>query len=579
ENLSKAIAQKVPHYMIPDIYVQIEEIPLSENGKVDRKKLPKIEIKEEVEEKQEPVGEKEKQLAAIYKEILGNKEIYRNTDFFAAGGNSVLAIRLIAKIKEVFSTKISVMDIFEYGNLCELASKIEDAAPYANSEKNINIIERYSDMKFPLSYAQESMWIECVMEHSSRHTLAAYVDVSGVLDVEDMERALNKAVQYYDLTKAVIRVDDNFDPYLTLLKESDYKLNYKDISEVENKDLELADICKKEAETIFDLENGPLCNFSIIKVREKEYRILIAMHHIISDDISLHLFMQKWLDSRNIVDEISNDSNAIGASTQKYIMHGISEKDRELGLEEKEYMEQLIVNSQMLKIPGTVYTERTMLESAYFSVELDEYLYKAFKQICAKYRASLYMGFLAAFLILLQRTSHEKHITVGTPISSRSSNEIDVMGLMINMELVHAELEIEKDSFLSILEKIYPLIIGYVDKKYIPFSNLLRKLNADDAKKYIPHHIVYNYLEKQEFINMDSKIKLGELQYINNVVGHNFGLTVKVEKEKCHCIFSYKPQYIESSMVDDLANRFIQVLTRIVDNPKEKIMLGVEESD
>jgi len=228
---------------------------------------------------------------------------------------------------------------------------------------------------------------------------------------------------------------------------------------------------------------------------------------------------------------------------------------------------------------GTTYTERSEVTSANIDVLLEADLYEKFQQTCTKYKASLYMGFLAAFLIVLQRLSREEKITIGTPVSSRSSDKIDVIGLMINMEVIHADMEIKNDNFVTILEKISPIILSYIEENYIPFPNILKQLNAEDEKKHIPHHIVYNYLERQDFVNKDPNTELGELKYISNVVGHNLGLTVKIEKKECHCIFSYKTQYIASEMVENLANGFVHILKRIIENPEEKMLLGVEKND
>jgi amino acid adenylation domain-containing protein len=560
KEILRYISEKVPHYMIPDICIRIDEIPLSENGKVDRKRLPKIGISENNDEKKELTTDSEKKLAVIFADILDKKDIDGNTNFFTTGGNSVLAIRLISKVKEIFGVKLPVSVVFNFPVLFEMAEKISVAD--TDKTEETMLINNFNDGKYPLSYAQESMWIECIMENSSRHTLAAYVDIKCSCSLKEIETALNKTADFYNITKSAIRVNDDYEPYLYIENERSYSLDYIDISSLSDRETELNRICSEYAELIFDMENDNLCRFAMIRLEGDTYRLVLVMHHIISDDISFHLFTQKWIDYINDVNLVEKSDSVLSDSTIKFIEHSAREKSRTYSEEELTKMKKLTDCCHIVEIEETNHIERGDIEGSIIDINLDKELFETFHEICNCNKASLYMGFLAVFFIVLSIYTDDNKLSIGIPVSSRKPEEINVAGLMINMEIVYAEVDKENENFVSMLNKIAPVILDYVEENYIPFSNMLRILNADNSKKEIPHHIVYNYLEKQN-LKSGKRCEAGEIKYISNIIGHNFGLTVNVEQNDCHLIFSYKNKYMPTELAKKIAADYVDILKKI----------------
>src|ERR1043166_6467186 len=164
EELRSHLAQRLPEYMVPAAYVRLEALPLTPNGKVDRKRLPAPEGKARaVSGYEEPQGEIETTLAAIWREVLQAEKVGRNDDFFALGGHSLLAATMITRLREAFGLEVELGDIFEHPCLSDFAGKISNS----RRAQLPHITKADRSQPLPLSYAQQRLWFLAQMEGES----------------------------------------------------------------------------------------------------------------------------------------------------------------------------------------------------------------------------------------------------------------------------------------------------------------------------------------------------------------------------------------------------------------------------
>jgi acyl carrier protein len=122
------LSERLPEYMVPAAYVRLDALPLTPNGKVDRRALPAPEGDAfSAREYEAPSGKAEEAVAAIWAELLGVERVGRHDDFFQLGGNSLLATRLVFRIRREMDVELSVRDVFEKPELSLLAEHLLDA--------------------------------------------------------------------------------------------------------------------------------------------------------------------------------------------------------------------------------------------------------------------------------------------------------------------------------------------------------------------------------------------------------------------------------------------------------------------
>ena len=206
EELRSHLAQRLPEYMVPAAYVRLEALPLTPNGKLDRKRLPTPDGNAySVSGYEEPQGEIETTLAAIWRELLEVEKVGRNDNFFELGGHSLLAITMIGRLRETLGLEVEIGDVFEHSRLSELAGKIS-----GGKETQLPPITRADRTQpIPLSYAQQRLWFLAQMQTASEvYHIPFGMRLVGKLDRHALGRALDRLVQRHEALRTTFVVVD-----------------------------------------------------------------------------------------------------------------------------------------------------------------------------------------------------------------------------------------------------------------------------------------------------------------------------------------------------------------------------------
>ena len=190
EELRSHLSGLLPEYMVPAAYVRLESLPLTANGKLDRKALPAPDGDAYSTRGYEaPEGEIEEKLAAVWAEVLKVERVGRNDNFFALGGHSLLAVRTVTRLRQELGVEIAIRDLFAYPVLADLARVLESAAPCALPP--ISRVERRE--RLPLSFAQQRLWFLAQMEGvSEAYHVPFGLRLKGDLDHAALRRALDR---------------------------------------------------------------------------------------------------------------------------------------------------------------------------------------------------------------------------------------------------------------------------------------------------------------------------------------------------------------------------------------------------
>src|SRR6266700_1933957 len=292
EELRGYLAQRLPEYMVPAAYVRLEALPLTPTGKLDRTRLPAPDSSAYVMSGyEEPEGEIENALAAIWREVLKIEKVGRHENFFDLGGHSLLAVSVIARLGEALGLEVEISDIFEHPRLSELAIKISGGRqaqlpPITKAPRNQHL---------PLSYAQQRLWFLAQMKGVSEvYHIPFGVGLMGKLDRRALGLALDRLVQRHDgLRTTFAVVDGEAAQRIAAAEDSQFFLRDHDLRGQADAALRFRQLLEEEAHASFDLEMGPLIRGRLIRRAEDEYALLITMHHIVSDGWSLGVLLDE----------------------------------------------------------------------------------------------------------------------------------------------------------------------------------------------------------------------------------------------------------------------------------------------
>jgi amino acid adenylation domain-containing protein len=286
------LAERLPEHMVPAAYVQLEAMPLTPNGKLDRKALPAPDGDAFAARRYEaPLGATEQVLAGIWAEVLGVDRVGRWDDFFALGGHSLRAVQVVSRVRQLMATDVALGQLFIKPVLADFAQTLEQGVRAALPP--IESVERGGGM--PLSFAQQRLWfLEQMGGLAGTYHIPTRLRLEGELDHAALSRALSHIVERHEALRTTFHlVDGEPEQRITPVEESGFLLLHHDLSAHGNADAELSRLMSHEARAPFSLERGPLIRGRLIHMAAREHVLLVTMHHVVSDGWSMGVFIQE----------------------------------------------------------------------------------------------------------------------------------------------------------------------------------------------------------------------------------------------------------------------------------------------
>jgi amino acid adenylation domain-containing protein len=435
EELRSHLSAKLPEYMVPAAYVRLERFPLTTNGKMDRRALPAPEGDAYVARRYEaPVGETETALARLWAELLGVEEVGLHDNLFELGGHSVLALRLISRLRKTLGVEVTVNELFANPVLGDFARVVAGAAQTALPE--ITLAKRGATL--PLSFAQQRLWFVAQMEGASQaYNIPWGMLLRGELDRGSLRQALDRIVERHEaLRTTFVLVGGEVAQAIAAIEESRFQLVEHDLRQRENWREELDDLIDQEERAAFDLQAGPLIRGRLIRLSEDEHTLLITMHHIVSDGWSIGLFLNELSalygaylrGEADPLPPLSVQYADYAVWQRKWIEGGILQ--RQIGY----WKEALAGAPGLLELPADHPRPAAQnYAGASTELELDEKLVSGLKELSRRHGTTLFMTLLGGLAALLARLSGQGDIVIGAPTANRGRIEIEkLIGFFIN---------------------------------------------------------------------------------------------------------------------------------------------------
>lgn len=563
-DIRQECSQVLPDYMCPSQIMLLAEMPLTPNGKIDRKALPKPDERDGLETYQAPEGMVENSLASIWKELLKVERVSRNDNFFHLGGHSLIATRLISKIRQIEAIEVPLRAIFEHPVLCDLAHAIEQK--YQASGVLPPITKKEHKGLVPLSFAQQRLWfIEQLLEEKTKslYNMQTCIKIKGSLDVEALERALTYLVERHETLRTKIVIDGEH-AFQLIVPPFKFELSKRDTSE------DTVNEAIREIVSIpFDLEDT-LFRGELLKIDNSDYVLVLTFHHIISDGWSIGVFNRELSHYYNAFVR-GEDPNLTPLKIQ-YADYSIWQRDWFKGEVLQKQLDYW--TDQLSDLPSVDLSFKSREEDNNY--DADEYLFKISKptldqlnSLCQQEKVTLFMLLLAAFQGLLSKYVNQQDIAIGTPIANRRANETeDLIGFFVNTLVVRSSID-ANITFKDFLHKAKQTILNDYEHQDIPFEQLVDVLNVDrDLKKHSLFQIFFvlqnNEMTDIAFDNLDVE----NLIY-TNVKKSIFDLALNITEadDGLYVNFEYSRHLFDKQYIQDIANKYNRYIEAILADP------------
>lgn len=464
----------LPNYMLPTYYIELDEIPLNSNGKVDKKKLPSLTTITKNTEIVLPSTDLQYQLFAIWTEVLNRNDFGIKDNFFELGGHSLKATKLRGIIAREIGKELTINEIFQNSTIESQTIVLEQ-----KGKKEIQLIERNDSQEFyPVSFTQERLWVLTNFEEASKayHMPAAFV-VKGNLDVARLESALNMVVEKHESLRTVFK-EVNGQPVQLILDSKSVFIKVEQIQKTGN-EIEIENFLKTEWQTPFDLQKGPLLRCFVLNTNDKMI-LSFNMHHIISDGWSIGVLYQ---DVMKAYTYLSNNERTsllpLEIQFKDYAVWQRNHLTNEVLQEQLAYWKNTVFQKgvSVLELPTNfhrpevkTYNGSTITHT--FSKELS----KKIATSNLKHGASLFMTVMANVSILLKKLANQSDITIGTPVAGRDSAQLqNQIGFFVNTLPIRVDV-LGNFSYKEFLANERSTILKSFDYQYFPFELLVHEL-------------------------------------------------------------------------------------------------------
>lgn len=296
--LKSYLSRFLPEYMVPTFLIMVEDIPLTPNGKVDKKALPDPLAGEVSEDFTAPRDEIEKKLAGTWSEVLqiGLERIGIDTGFFTVGGHSLNATVLLAKIHKAFDVKIPLAELFRNPTIRALGQLIKGLTKSIHRDVQPQEEKEY----YPLSSGQKRLFLLAGMkENSTTYNMPSVFRVEGPLDVGKLEKAFYSLIQRHEtLRTSFTWVNGEPVQWIHGAGGVEFKLEYYKLEKPgwgrENTH-RVQVIMRDEFIRPFDLSGFPLMRVGWLGVKENDYLLLVDLHHMVSDGTSMGILADDFI--------------------------------------------------------------------------------------------------------------------------------------------------------------------------------------------------------------------------------------------------------------------------------------------
>lgn len=478
DSLAAEAAAVLPSYMVPAAFVDLPEVPLTPNGKVDRRRLPAVDwSKLDGQEPAEPRTDIERKLAAIWCDLLGLDHVGVRSSFFRIGGDSVTAVRMVAKIAEELGDRLPVRRVFDSPTIGELAALLEER--HGTGTAPAAVLERVADAdRYPLSAAQRRLWfLQTHDPEDTSYNSGIALRLRGV-NASALEQALRRLLDRHQCLRTVFTSDEDGTPMQTILPAPDAPvLNRVDLSHLPEHERE--DAVSQAVETFmhapYDLSAGPLTRCLLVREAPGKHVLAVGMHHIIMDAWSLSII------SRDLMALYARCSGretpALPPATVRYIDYAAwqdrfwKSPDYESGLA---FWREQLAGLEPLDLP-TDHARRSVRtgrgDTCAFSVPAATLA--GLQDLEQRSGATLFMVLYAATLLVLSRHSGQKDIALGTVTSGRDHVGLEnVVGFFVNTIAPRIAVD-EDEDLLTLVGRVRDRLLDAFQHADIPFDSVV----------------------------------------------------------------------------------------------------------
>ena len=567
------LSEKIPNYMIPSFFIQLGAIPLTINGKLDKKALPEVNIKSIVEF-EAPRNEFERKISAIWEEVLSLEKgsVGIKSDFFSLGGNSITAIKLLNHMNKKLELNVSLKDFLAAKNIENIVLGL-----IVKKENSIEL-EKYK-FKNPeeqiLSFAQERLWFIDKLENGvNSYNIPMLFKLSAKVNEESLLLSLQAIITRHEVLRSVIKESKDGIAYQEALFDNGNTFQLS-IIECDTRII-FEEKLKENMNYTFNLNREiPLCGYIYILKNDNETRekyLNITIHHIAFDGWSTELFLSELLRFYEYFEK-NDQTKKISPLVLQY---------KDFAKWQKNYLQGQVLEQEMKywkdKLSGIEALDLHLDKQRPLQIdykgqnvffELDEHLSNDLRIISKNLDLSMYSLFLSSYYLMLSCISGQKDIVIGSPIANRHYPKIEeIIGYFVNTIVLRAQINPDVN-LIEFIKSVGKEVVEAQQHQDLPFEKLVVEISPErDQSKHPIFQVMFGMNTFQEnqndekFLNLFEKPSEGDeiLNQMYSPAKFDLSLFLNEGQKKISGCFNYAESLFHAETIKNYVSVYLQVL-------------------
>jgi amino acid adenylation domain-containing protein len=478
------LRERLPDYMVPAYLVQLESLPLTANGKLDRRQLPAPQTESLSRSYEAPTTAVEEKLASVWAQVLGVERVGVSENFFALGGDSIRSVRVVALAREQ-GLQFSLQQLFQYQTIAELAALAHESAEDEQLQRSepFSLIraEDYAQLgpeiedAYPLSMLQGGMLFHSEYERESAlyHNYSSF-HVRAPYDEGALRAALQRLVQRHAVLRTAFDLTSYSEPLQLVHRSVTVPLAVEDISELSAAEQEVVIAAWQEAEKqrYIDWRQAPLMRFHVHRRSAETFQFSFAEHHAILDGWSVAALLKELFASYLELLNGNVDSEVVIPSSA--FRDFVAQEQAALKSEEcRQYWREKLSGSSVLGLPRweTVPGEAAK-EAHVLHVPVSGELSDRLKQVAETAGVPIKSVLLAAHLRVMSLLGGQPEVLTGVVSHGRpeASDAERILGLYLNT--LPFRLELSGGSWLDLIKETFAAERELLPHRYYPLAQI-----------------------------------------------------------------------------------------------------------
>jgi amino acid adenylation domain-containing protein len=555
----------------------LEALPLTANGKVERRKLP-LPDESSIEQSsyEEPRSPIEEILVGVWEEVLKVKHLGIRDNFFSMGGHSLLATQVVSRLRAILHIEVPLRSLFEASTIAELAPLVEQVLRGEHGKEIPPLLPASREGQLPLSFAQQRLWFLDQLEPGgTAYNIPVAIQLSGAVSIEALGNSLGEIMRRHEALRTTFHIQEG-EPVQIIEPAMPFYLPLTELNGLSSEIQEIAarQLIYQEALRPFNLAQEPLLRATVLRMRKDEHILLLSMHHIASDGWSSGLLIHELISLYTAY--IQGKPSPLAELPVQYA---------DFACWQRQWLQGEVLETQLAYwtrqltgiVPLQLPTDQPRMamqrqRGTRLSFLLPPSLSDDLKALSQSQEVTLFITLLAAFQVLLARYTNQTDISVGTPIANRTQPETEgLIGFFVNTLVMRTNMA-DNPTFLELLERVREIALGAYAHPDLPFERLVEILQPRRDLSYSPlFQVLFILQHVARYPENLADVKLKLLEQVTETARYDLTLSIVDGEQGLDCVVEYNTDLFQKSTIRRLMGHWQTLLNGIIARPEQRL--------